>query len=236
LRRRIVNDRAAIAFSGEVSLSQLRRVAALLLAASLWAGAPDLAAADVNNGGFEQYTGGPITGDHLKDWDHTPYSLGVGTQAVFNLLDLSWQAQLSSRGADSGVSLSQNLGALVANTLYTVTFDASLGLLTSNRAPTATVSLGNLGAQSFYSLLSSTLTTISLTFTTGALVSGNALLSFVFDPVTSGGNYLVARSLYIDNVSVTATPVPGPVAGAGLMSLALAGAGWLARRRLLPMA
>lgn len=213
-------------------MSQLRRVAAFMLAAGLWAGAPGLAAADVNNGGFEESSG--LLPDHLTGWDHTSYSLTEGgVLGVFDLLGGSWNAQMSSRGAM--VTLGQTIGTLLANHTYTLTFDARRGVLGSNQGATAIASLGG-ETLSFYDDLAITMKTFTLSFTTGATATANALLSFVFDPVTVGRDFLVARSVYIDNVNLTATPVPGPVAGAGLLSLALAGAAWLGRRRPTPAA
>lgn len=119
-------------------------------------------------------------------------------------------------GVAAEVSLFQSTSDLFQpNTLYTLTFDAGqaslLSLLTgasasiySNSTPVATLS----GA-SLISLLdlSGQLSTFSLAFETGAVApAGNIGLGF-----SAGGLAQVAGSgLVIDNVQMTAVPIPEP--------------------------
>lgn len=200
-----------------------RKVIALAFAAGigLTSGAMADTTVPVTNG---QFTNG------LADW-----ITGGATTNSIGQAGFGTAASLVANNQHPVVTLSQTLTNLVAG-LYTVTFNARDNLNSENdqRQFAASVSLGNLTKVINPLLIQQNIiSTGTLTYVFDvtaaylATVSNQLALTFSFSRTEGNGT----KSMEIDNVAVSVAAVPGPLAGAGLVPLLLAGAAWFSRRQ-----
>ena len=187
-----------------------------LAAALLSAGYAQASTELVSNGGFESFTGGPVSGYvtvNAGDTSLTGWTVGAASVDVVNgNYGAITGNSIDMLGTPGPGSLEQTL-ATVAGQHYTLNFDLSEN---SNAAPQLYVSLNN-GATPMLYTGTGTPQHYSLDFTAGA----STMLTFT--SATSGNSGAV-----LDNVSVMAVPEPETyamlLAGLGLM-------GFIARRR-----
>lgn len=203
----------------------MRSRKAIALAFAVGMGLTNGAMADttvpVTNGDFTAGLSGWTTG-------------GAGTTSI-GQNGFGTAATLVSDNQHPVVTLSQTLTNLVAG-LYTVTFNARDNLNNANDYArfAGSISFGNLvqgiNPLSVQQNIANTGTLTYVFDVTAAYLQsvGNQLaLTFSFARTGNQGT----KSMEIDNVAVSVAAVPGPLAGAGLVPLLLAGAAWFSRRR-----
>jgi len=160
-----------------------------------------------------------------------PASIKFGSSSSPAPTDGSQIATLSAptkNGITNTVKMSQTLtNTLTANTTYTLTFNvsASSSLLAALSGASVSILAGStveasLSNAAFLSQISSStsFSTVSLTYTTGASApSGNLGIQFYL----YNGTNVSGASLYLDNVRLTSSSATVPESGAGIVLLGL---------------